>query len=249
MNTLELMDSKLSSFSKTDRSIYEMIKKFPADWAEGSITELSDKTKITKPAMTRFAKKLGFSGFAEFQYQLAMDLRDSKASKVNFSRAEQYGKLLKQAEESTDLDQIRNLIRRMKKSRKVILIGTNLSRLPAESLLIGLSLHNDICSMILQADIMPYHYNKDDLIIIYSAITGNSHQELLKTLRRSGVTKPYMVLVTVNSKHPLRHNFDEMIVLPTLNLKESGSLVFSDTFSFFMFNDLFINELNQMGES
>ena len=42
MNTLELMDSKLSSFSKTDRSIYEMIKKFPADWAEGSITELSD---------------------------------------------------------------------------------------------------------------------------------------------------------------------------------------------------------------
>lgn len=246
MNALELMESKLSSFSKTDRQIYEMIKKFPEEWSGQSISEISDGSNITKPAMTRFAKKLGFNGFAEFQYQLAMDLKELKTENENISRAEMYGKLLKQTEESADREQMRKLIRRMQKSRKVIIMGSNLSRLPAEELLIALSLRNDVCSMIFPSDIMPYHYNENDTIIIYSAITGNSHQEFLKGLRRPDVIRPYLVLVTVNSKHPLRHNFDEMIVLPTLQLKDYSNTVLSDTFSFMMFNDLLVNELDKM---
>ncbi|MBQ7993289.1 MAG: MurR/RpiR family transcriptional regulator [Solobacterium sp.] len=244
MNALELMESKLSSFSKTDRTIYEMIKKFPSRWATQSITEISDGTKVTKPALTRFAKKLGFGGFAEFQYQLSQDLKDVENNKRNTSRADVYAKLLSQTEESADRNQLKKLAERMCQSRKVILAGSNLSRLPAEELLIALSLHDDIVSMMPPADITPYNYSEKDMVILYSAITGASHQEFLKAFRREGVTKPYLVLVTVNSKHPLRHNFDEVIVLPTLRLQDSSNIVLSDTFAFLMFNDLLTAELD-----
>lgn len=244
MNALEIMESKLSSFSKTDRVIYEMIKKFPANWATQSISEISDEFQVTKPALTRFAKKLGFGGFAEFQYQLAQDLKEVELNKKSVSRADIYSKLLRQTEESIDREALKDLAVRMKQSRKVMTMGSNLSRLPAEELLIGLSLHDEIVSFMPPADIVPYHYSEKDMIIIYSAISGSSHQEFLKGFRREGVTKPYLVLVTVNSKHPLRHNFDQVIVLPTLRLQDSSNIVLSDTFAFLMFNDLLTAELD-----
>ncbi len=245
MNTLELMDASVSSFSKTDRQIYERIRKFPEEFATRSITEVSDNTRVTKPALTRFAKKLGFNGFAELQYQLAQDLKEMKENPVGDSNSEKYASLLIQTEKSVDKEAVRRLIRKMKHSRKVILMGANLSRLPAEELLIALSLNDEICSMMPQTDLMPFHYSENDMVIIYSAISGNSYQEFLRNFRKENVVKPYFVLVTTNSKHPLRHNFDEVFCLPTLPLAGTTNTVLSDTFSFLMFNDVIAQELNQ----
>ena len=75
MNIFELMDSKVSSFSKTDKAIYEQIKKFPEEFANSSLNVLCDSGSFTKSAMTRFAQKLGFAGYTEFQYQFQQDIR------------------------------------------------------------------------------------------------------------------------------------------------------------------------------
>ena len=246
MNILELMDASASSFSKTDRHIYEMIKKFPNEFASHSITDISSNASATKPALTRFAKKLGFSGFAELQYQLAQDLKSMKENPAGVSNGSKYATLILQTEKSADREKIRELIRRMRSSRKVILMGSNLSRLPAEEMLITLSLDDKICSMMPQTDMMPFEYAENDMIIIYSAISGTSHQEFLKNFRHENVTKPYLVLITVNSKHPLRHNFDEVICLPTLPLAGTTSTALSDTFSFLMFNDVVSQELHKV---
>jgi len=245
MNTLELMDASVSSFSKTDRQIYESIRKFPEEFATRSITEVSDNTCVTKPALTRFAKKLGFSGFAELQYQLTQDLKELRENPAGDSNSEKYASLLIQTDKSVDKEAIRRLIRKMKSSRKVILMGANLSRLPAEELLIALSLNDEVCSMMPQTDLMPFHYSENDMVIIYSAISGNSYQDFLRNFRKENTIKPYLVLITTNSKHPLRHNFDEVFCLPTLPLAGTTNTVLSDTFSFLMFNDLIAQELNK----
>ena len=245
MNTLELMDASVSSFSKTDRQIYESIRKFPEEFATRSITDVSDNTRVTKPALTRFAKKLGFNGFAELQYQLAQDLKEMKENPVGDSNSDKYANLLIQTEKSVDKEAVRRLIRRMKSSRKVILMGANLSRLPAEELLVALSLNDEICSMMPQTDLMPFHYSENDMVIIYSAISGNSYQDYLRNFRKENAIKPYLVLITTNSKHPLRHNFDEVFCLPTLPLAGTTNTVLSDTFSFLMFNDVIAQEMNK----
>lgn len=239
MNTFELMDSKVSSFSKTDKVIYESIKKFPEQYATNSLSVLCDNGAFTKSAMTRFAQKLGFAGFMEFQYQFQQDYSSFKTSSEKQNNAEVYSRILKQVVETVDEKTITSLIRHMKKAQRVFIIGTNLSRLPAEELLITLHFADNVNAQMPMPDIMPHQFNDTDMIIVYSAISGSSHQPLMRTLRREDQGHPYMVLITTNAKHPLRHNFSDIIVLPTSSMTDSVShTTLADTFSFLMFNDI-----------
>ncbi len=245
MNVFELMDLKVSSFSKTDRLIYNSVRKFPEQFAEQSITEISENSGFSKPALSRFAKKLGFGGYAEFQYQFSQELKERKAGEKNTSNADIYGTLLKQVEQSVSEDTLEALLDRMRGARKVLIFGTNLSRMPAELLHLSLQFEKDITAVILPGDIPPMHHSKDDLYLFFSAQSGTSHQNLMKELRKEGAERPYMVLVTTNSKHPLRHNFDEVIVLPSLSLAAGNQIVYSDTFAFMMFNDMILGCLHR----
>lgn len=236
MNTIELMDGSVSSFSKTDRAIYEAIRKFPDMFATSSVTEIANGRGFSKPALTRFAQRLGFGGFVEFQYQFAQDLEERRQRSDAPTNAEVYGSLLKLVEERLDRDQLLALIERMRASRHVYLMGYNLSRIPAEELNIALQFDPSIHASYPQIDVSQ-RFMPDDLLVVYSAVGGNSFKVLFNEFKTSRNVKPYMVLVTINSKHPLRRSFDEVIVLPTANMDTSNHTVLADTFAFLMFND------------
>lgn len=246
MNTIELMDSSVSSFSKTDRAIYESLRKFPDMFATRSVTEISNGAGFSKPALTRFAQRLGFGGFVEFQYQFALDLEEQRQRSDAPTNAEVYGGLLKLVEERVDKVQLQALIERMRASRHVYIMGYNLSRIPAEELNIALQFDPSICASYPQID-AGQRFTEDDLLIIYTAVSGGSYKGLLHEFKVGRNVKPYMVLVTTNSKHPLRRNFDEVFVLPTATVETSGRTVLADTFSFLMFNDMLTGLLPAAG--
>ncbi|MBQ9316658.1 MAG: MurR/RpiR family transcriptional regulator [Atopobiaceae bacterium] len=237
MNTIELMDGSVSSFSKTDRAIYEAIRKFPDMFAASSVTEIANGGGFSKPALTRFAQRLGFGGFVEFQYQFAQDLEERRQRSDAPTSAEVYGGLLKLVEERLDREQLLSLLERMRASRHVYLMGYNLSRIPAEELNIALQFDSTIHASYPQIDVSQ-RFVEDDLLIVYSAVSGDSLKGLMHEFKIGRNAKPYMVLVTTNSKHPLRRNFDEVIVLPTANVATSDRTVLADTFAFLMFNDV-----------
>lgn len=246
MNIFEIMDASASSFSKTDRLIYESIRKFPDEFANESITTISEKAGYSKPALSRFAKRLGFGGFAEFQYQLSQDLKSRREKPAERTNAEIYANLLIQVEESLKPDVIKALVERMRSSRQTVIFGTNLSRLPAEMLYISLQFEKDILPVLPPNDIPPIIHGPEDLYIFFSAYKGDSHQNIMKDLRKLPEEKrPYLVLVTANSKHPLRHNFNETIVLPSVSLASGSQVVYSDTFAFMMFNDFILRQMNR----
>lgn len=242
MNTIELMDGSVSSFSKTDRAIYEAIRKFPDTFATGSVTEIANGGGFSKPALTRFAQRLGFGGFVEFQYQFAQDLEQVRQRTDAPTNAEVYGSLLKLVEERVDKAQLQALIDRMRASRHVYLMGYNLSRIPAEELNMALQFDPCICASFPQVDVSQ-RFAEDDLLIIYSAVSGGSFHNLMREFKVGRNIKPYMVLVTTNSRHPLRRNFDEVIALPTANVATSDRTVLADTFAFLMFNDMLMGLL------
>lgn len=246
MNTIELMDSSLSSFSKTDRAIYESLRKFPDMFATRSVTEISNGGGFSKPALTRFAQRLGFGGFVEFQYQFALDLEEQRQRSDAPTNAEVYGGLLKLVEERVNKVQLQALIERMRASRHVYIMGYNLSRIPAEELNIALQFDPSICASYPQIDV-GQRFTEDDLLIIYTAVSGASYKGLLHEFKVGRNVKPYMVLVTTNSKHPLRRNFDEVFVLPTATVETSDRTVLADTFSFLMFNDMLTGLLPAAG--
>lgn len=241
MNTLELMDGSVQSFSKTDRAIYEAIRKFPEMFAVKSVTELSKDAGFSKPALTRFAQRLGFGGFVEFQFQFAQDLEESRQRSDAPTNAEVYGGVLKAVEERVGREQLQGLIDRMQTSRHTYIMGYNLARIPAEELNIALQFHPSISASFPQVDVVQ-HFTADDLLIIYSAVGGDSYKGLIHEFNVGRNAKPRMFLITTNSKHPLRRNFDETIVLPTATLGIAGRTILSDTFAFLMFNDM-LNEM------
>lgn len=237
MNTLELMDASVASYSKTDRAIYDSIRKFPDNYAMQSVTRLSEETGFSKPALTRFAQRLGFGGFVEFQYQFAQDLELTRTRTDKPSNAEVYGSLLRTVEERIDQQQLEALAKRMIEAPHVFLMGYNLSRFPAEQMSIALTMETSVFSMSPQVDMLP-PFDERDVVVVYSAATGSAHRNLMDTIKMGRVAKPYLVLVTTNPKHPLRRRFDMTFVLPTATLSTSGRAALGDTFAFLMFNDL-----------
>lgn len=247
MNVLELMDSKTTSFSKTERRIYEGIKRFPEHFATNSITEIATHSGISKPALTRFAKKLGFNGYMEFQYQLNLDYKNRTTNKKT-SLADGFSKTLKQVEEAVSDEILINLSNRITSAHVTYLFGYNLSRLPSEELTMALNLLTDFVAVHPQQDYRPMQYHHDDVMIVYSAVDGSSYKEYLRSLHSNKGIRPYMILITTNGKHPLRHNFDEVIVLPIVNKVGNDSIALSDTFAFLFFNELLMQKLKQDSE-
>ena len=248
MNTIELMDGSVSSFSKTDRAIYESLRKFPEMYATRSVTDIASGAGFSKPALTRFAQRLGFGGFVEFQYQFAQDLEERRQRSDAPTSAEVYGGLLKLVEEHLDRERLLALIERMRASRHVYLMGYNLSRIPAEELNIALQFDASIHASYPQIDVVQ-RFAEDDLLIIYSAVSGSSFGGLMHEFKIGRNTRPYMVLVTTNSKHPLRRNFDEVFALPTATVATSNRTALADTFSFLMYNDALTALLPAAGTS
>ena len=234
MDTLELMDSCVNSYSKTDRMIYESIRKFPNRYAQQSISEIAEQGNFSKAALTRFAKRLGFGGFAELQYQLRQDLTQRREGAP--TNAEVYGALLPAVEAAIDRTKLSTLAQRLRDSAHVFLVGSNLSRLPAEELHMALAYTPEVFAVVPPSDVWPT-FHAGDTLIVYSAITGAAHASLVKSLCAHDASRPHMVLVTTNSKHPLRKHFDEVFVLPTASLASGTRAVLSDTFAFFVFND------------
>lgn len=248
MNVLELMDSKTTSFSKTERRIYEGIKRFPEHFATSSISEIAIRSGISKPALTRFAKKLGFNGYLEFQYQLNLDYKKS-TTQHKTSLANCFCKTLLQVEEAVSDEILFNLIQRIASAHVTYLLGHNLSRLPSEELAMVLNLLTDFVALHPQQDCRPMHFHQDDVLIAYSAVDGSSYKEYLRGFRSAEFIRPYMILITTNGKHPLRHNFDEVIVLPIVSKVGSENIALSDTFAFLFFNELLMQKLKEVMDS
>ena len=245
MNILELMDSKASSFSKNERKIYEAIKKFPDAFANESLSTISFNSGFTKPALTRFAQKLGFNGFTEFQYQFNLDKESLSLSSEENSLAKIYANVLLRTEEMIDDEQLELIKQKMMDARAIYIKGTNLSRLPAEELQIALSLKPPYLPILIPEDIPPTTFNQKDVLILFSSQTGSSHQDFCRILRNKELVHPYSILVTTNAKHPLRHNFTQVVVLPSVNLAIGKKAALSDTFSFLYFNECLMEKLEK----
>ncbi|WP_370773202.1 MurR/RpiR family transcriptional regulator [Faecalibacillus intestinalis] len=244
MNIIDLIDSKSSSFSKTEQKIYQGIKKFPERFAFSSISDICNHTGFTKSSLTRFAQKLGFSGYVEFQYQFNNDFQEIKA-KTQKRLSDSYSFILKKTEDSVNKEVLISLANLIKRAKCTYVTGASLCRLAAEEFSIATRMISQIPINVPAVDCMPLHYNRDDLLIVYSVIEGGTHAKLCRGLKNNPDTCPHMVLITTNAKHPLRHNFHQVIVLPSINATSIDSSPITDTFAFMMFNELLVNELKK----
>lgn len=130
MDTFTRMDDCQKIYSKTEIQIYEKIKKFPKSFANDSQGSLAATFGFTKPALTRFAQKVGFSGFQEFQFSLRQDL-DGRKSGADQSAAAFYDDLFARTEQMVSKMDLEALDQKIHDASALFLTGAHITSLPA----------------------------------------------------------------------------------------------------------------------
>lgn len=250
MTIFDLMETKQRSFTKTDRTIYENLKRNPVDFAQASYEELVNILGVSQSALTRFAKKLGFTGYADLQFQLRSDIKtlDDKAEEE--TNAEIFSSFLRCVEDEIDRDELRTLATRVLDADRVTCLGFQYSGLPARFLSFNLLRTFGIDSDKPEFDYLIHAYSSKDLLIVFSAASGDFYRPLLKRVSTlSEGSKPHITLVTMSPKHGLRHYCDQMILLPSAGKVVAPHLSTLENMMFMMFSDMLISEIEDMREA
>lgn len=244
MDVLDLMETKLSSFTKTDRTVYERLRKYPEGFARDSYDELTSILDVSPSALTRFAKKLGFAGYAELQYQLALDLEERAKRTSVETTAQVFGSFLEETERSIDDTQLSDLAERIRAAHKVYCTGFNLSSLSARFLWTGLSSQLEIDAVNDDFDYVERRYCEDDVLILFSVASGEWYRPILQRIRKyPKANQPHIYLVTMNSKHSLRRYCDDVIVLPTAGKVSRSHTAALELMIFAMFSDMLLSKI------
>lgn len=249
MDVLDLMETKLSSFTRTDRAVYERLRKYPEEFAHESYEKLTGILDVSPSALTRFAKKLGFAGYAELQYQLAIDLEERAKRTSTETTAQVFGSFLEEAERNMDKEQLDALAKRILAAHKVYCTGFNLSNLSARFLWTSLNSQLPVDASNEDFDYVERRYSCDDVVILFSVASGEWYRPILQRMRKyESSEQPYIVLVTMNSKHSLRRYCDDMVVLPTAGKVSSAHTAALELMIFTLFSDMLISTARRLAK-
>lgn len=249
MTIFEIIESYLPFFSKTDLKIYEGIQRFPEHFANDSITKISLDSGVSKSALSRFAQKLGFSGYTEFQFQLNNDRNNHKGNSddtVSLSGA--ISNLLNQVEQMIAPETLDKVIEQLRQARGIYILGYHTSRLVAEELTLTLSHYTDFVVCNPSVDSLPSNCKSDDLVIIYSSLTGQAYKEFLMNLKKRPEKRPHLILITTNPKFPLRQHFDDIVIIPSpsVSILEWTNTAVAEIFAYIFFNELLAQRINHL---
>ena len=74
MNILESIQRQLSSFSKSERKVAEIILSHSEQTIHSSIASLAELANVSEPTVNRFCRRIQTKGFPDFKLQLAQSL-------------------------------------------------------------------------------------------------------------------------------------------------------------------------------
>jgi DNA-binding MurR/RpiR family transcriptional regulator len=247
MDVLDLMETKVSSFTKTDLAIYEYLKRDPEGFAHKGYDELVEDLGISPSSLIRFAKKLGYTGYASLQYQLGIDLEERARSSRDKTIGEVYCDYLLQAEKSIDRAALDELAGWVEKASRVYCMGFYLSNLPARFLSVGLRALHAVATENPEYDYLMRQYRDDELIILFSVRSGEKYRAFLKRLAgQQDAERPRVVLVTMSPKNLLRSYCDSVIVLPSADSVGEERLAIIDNMMYMMFNEMLMTRVGEL---
>lgn len=224
MNPFELMTINEKDFTKSDLIIKEAILANPDTIMRHNIISASANMNVSKSALLRFCKKLGYSGFSDFKYDLSRYIISGGLNQEphDFDTVHVLATMRKAIEQmentiqKSDLEELSVLIRQ---ANNIRIFGIQSSGTAATQLMYRMSkvgiLAQAITDLYLYEELR--NYAKSDDLHIYFSLSATGFDGPIDF-----ETKAKAILITQNSRSELCKKFDKVIVLPTLenNLKD-----------------------------
>lgn len=248
MNPFERLDFYKSNYTKSEKIIYEWIKKKPSTVVKDSIESLAEEISTSKAAIIRFSKKIGYSGFAEFKFELSRyiisGIRENKNENMDISRSitSLYAGYIKQINDFIDLKNIKTIAKTLSNARRVKILGKNrtgLSALQFRYRLTKIGFDAEAITDGILMNQMQESLTKGDVVLIFTTRAEDlQYYELIKNISKNGVTT--IVVTCTETKLIKQSNYH--ILLPSIENASTSSFLDNQTIMF-VFIEILLAEL------
>ena len=252
-NPIEKIQSYYDELTKTDKEIAIYLINNPWDAATKALDEIAKRTNTSKSAMSRFAQRIGYSGYTEFKYEMARYMASGSARSEEETVSEPlklitrtYADYILKMGETLDKNQLERIAGLFLSSENVKILGINRSYNSANQLkqrLIRIGFSNvssegdsgELNDLLLSAK------KKDMFIIISTTDNTKFYASRLKDV------KAKIVFITANPSLPLKKYCDEYIVVPRIS-RDSYASFLDDQAIFFVLNEILIEVIARKAE-
>lgn len=237
-----------NEFTKTEAELMNYILSNLHIVATNSIDQVAEDSGISKSAFVRFAKKIGYKGYAEFRFELSRFLisNNSESTDNNISPIQAitdlYCSYIQDIPSHISMEQVETIAHLIQDAKRIKIAGSNRSFQSARQLKqrlgrIGYDAEalQDAVDISDAADM----YGSDDLFMIFT-ISGKGHYDsIVHTLHERGCP---VVCITMSQILPYRNLCTESIILPRID-KDSNISFLDNQVIFFVFIEILLNVL------
>ena len=251
MNPIDLIQSRFDSFTKTEQTIALFILNNPNLFARQPIDTTVSNIGTSKPAMIRFAKKLGYNGYSEMRFDFSRFLISTSFTNPDSPSNDdqtitditaKYIKFIDQINQTVQINEVTTLAKRIINAKRSEIFALNRTALSAKqlymrSLRIGLSVHVTDQTT-LMGDVADF-FDPQDLVIIFT-VRDNAHcyGHIIDTLVENQIP---IVLVTMTPSLPFAKKCTQVITLPAVF--QGYAKFIDEQVIFFVFVEILLHEL------
>ena len=223
MNLMETIHLHKNDFSKTERKVYDYIVQKPTAIETATITKIAELCQVSTSGILRFCQVLGYKGYKDFRFDMLHYLHQEHVE-VNSENLfdELTSKYLSVIRQFNNIDQnkLNQLIKQIKNTKNIYIIGVHYSSLPAKHLVLGLQdlgINTYFAYDYMQASHLYNTIHEDDLLIYFS-IEGNQNNVSRFFDLTNASKNTYMI--TLNPKPKLL--IENTLILPGYTLSKQS---------------------------
>ena len=244
MNVLENIHIHYDELTKKDKEIADYILEYPKKFCRQDMNDFTNKTDISKSALIRFSKKLGYSGYSELRYELSRIIfTGGKKTQEPYTPVQIIGhgyiECLSVLIEELDSKIIETIAKKIWQANKIKLFGYNESALPPQHLAIRGTLLDLDFAVYTNRDYFATQFknmHKGDLAIIYSV---KDHAKVYTSLLKN--REMPVLVVTMNPRNFSLMTDDFIVKLPNPATSKAGLL--DEQVLFYVFNEILLAQL------
>lgn len=246
-----LIEANYERFTSVEKLVADYFISNTANQSFSS-KEMAERIHVSESSLSRFAKKLGYSGYREFLYNYRPALRGGAqgVGKTSSEVLSAYQELLGKTYNLIDEAQIARVAEKMRDKRRIFLYGFGSSGLAAQEFklrLLRLGLDAEAVTEFHEL-VMNEARLTGDCLVIGISLSGAT-REIIDAMREAAKKGASTVFVTSGNGGGLQEMFDEVVFTAVKKNLEYGNVI-SPQFPILVFLDiLYARFVNANGES
>lgn len=247
MNPIESIKLHEPEFTPSDRKVEQFVLASLHVVASFSITEVARRIGVSKSALLRFCKKVGYAGYAEFRYSVAQYLlsgpESSEPGKAETRLIDGYIGCLKRVPSALSEEKIDAFAQSIMTAHSIRAFGIHESGLTAKYLtyrLAALEIDSEEVTSTAAFETKAHFAKQGDLCVFFS-VSGIS-PDITSAIETAHANGAACALFTINQRAPQASLVDHFMLLPSFDIDRSILFLDSQAIGFVAI-DLIINRL------